>query len=289
MNNGLSSLTVVIATLGGNCLRVTIERLNAGSVIPNEILICIPASDSHKVCNLHLSNARVLPTEVKGQVAQRAAGFRNASCDYVMQLDDDMLVDEHCVQYLLETLNKHGPRVAVAPSLFWTSTGESFYKSPANKTLLKWYYWLLNGSYGYQPGKITEAGTNVGIDPAGADQEIFAVDWVAGGCVMHRRENLILENFYPFAGKAYCEDIIHSHYLKSRGIELIVSAKATCWVECSPLWDHSWSAFLRGLAFDFKARQFFVRLTSRSQWRMGIFYLISLLRYGYVRLFKRMF
>lgn len=280
-------LTVVIATLGGDSLKRTIQRLNAGSIVPDEILICIPACDSHKVLNLSFPNAKVIATSCKGQVAQRAIGFKNASYDYVMQLDDDLLVDKYCVEYLLETLKAHGPKAAVAPSFFWVSTRESFYKAPRNKTLLKWYYWILNGRVGYQPGKITHAGTSVGIDPSSADNEIFDVDWLAGGCVMHRKENLVLDNFYPFAGKAYCEDILHSHYLKKKGLQLFVGSKAICWLECPPLWSQPCGAFLRDLVFDFKARQFFVRLTSRSAWRMAVYYLVSLLRYGYVKLFKR--
>lgn len=281
------SLTVVIATLGGDCLEETIRNLNSGSIVPSEVLICIPASEAHKVSDRSFPNSKVIATACKGQVAQRAIGFTNASCKYVMQLDDDVLVEKRCVEHLLRTLDANGPRVAVAPSLYCISTRESFYKTPSNKLLLKFYYWLLNGSFGYQPGKITSAGTNVGIDPSNSNQETFDVDWLPGGCVIHRKENLVSENFYPFAGKAYCEDIIHSHHLKTRGIKLVVSSKAICWVECAPVSSHSWRGFIKNLVFDFKARRFFVRVTSRSFWRMALYYVVSVLRYGYIRLFER--
>jgi glycosyltransferase involved in cell wall biosynthesis len=288
-DNQFLPITVVIATLGGDRLKETIHHLNAGSIVPDEILICIPASESHKVSSYSFPNVKVVATSCKGQVAQRVVGFKNASHSYVMQLDDDLLVDEHCVEHLLQTSILHGPKAAVAPAFLWAATRESFYKAPANKTLLRWYYWLLNGSSGYQPGTITHAGTNIGIDPSAADREALEADWIAGGCVMHRRENLVLENFYPYKGKAFCEDILHSHHLKAKGVKLLVSARAVCWLDNPPLWNPSWSAFFRDLVFDFRARQFFVRLTSRSPWRMILFYVISVLRYGYFKLFKKAF
>ena len=181
-------MTVVIATLGGDSLKGTIEALNRGSIVPDEILICIPANEAHKVQNLSYRNVKVLVTDCRGQVAQRAIGFQNASHDVVMQLDDDILVDEHCIEHLLKTLKKCGSKVAVAPSLMSLSTGESVYKKPErNKILLKIYYWIMNGSAGYQPGKIDKSGSAVGVDTKNANKESFDVEWVAGCCVMHYR------------------------------------------------------------------------------------------------------
>ena len=57
------SISVVIATLGGEILRNTIERLNCGSVIPNEILICIPSECLKKVTWPLPSNTRIIQTE----------------------------------------------------------------------------------------------------------------------------------------------------------------------------------------------------------------------------------
>lgn len=281
-----TAISVVIPTLGGDCLKATIERLNAGVKVPDEILICIPADYAQRVAHYEYPNVRVVSTECKGQVAQRAIGFREARQDLVVQLDDDILVDERCIQILVHALGESGPKAAVAPSLFCTSSRESFYKSPSRKRLLHAYYWLLNGGLGYRPGNITKAGTNVGVDPAVSTREVIEVDWVPGGCVLHRRENLILENFYPFPGKAFCEDIIHSHYLKVAGVRLLVSTKAVCWVECVRMQTQRPREFVRNLIADYRARRFFVRLTSRSFSRMLVYYIINLFRYAYLRTFS---
>lgn len=273
-------ITVVIATLGGDSLKDTIDALNRGSIVPHEILVCVPANEAHKVQNIPYRNVKVIVTDCRGQVAQRSIGFRNASHDVVMQLDDDILLDEHCIEHLLKTLRILGTEVAVAPSLMSLSTGESAYKQPErNKLILKVYYWLMNGSAGHQPGKIDKSGSAVGIDSKNANDESFDVEWLAGACVMHCRKNLILENFYPFEGKAYYEDVIHSYHLKSRGVGLKVDSGARCWLKPIPSSNYGQIEFLKYLASDYRARKYSMQLYSRRSLRIYLFYLVSYLSY----------
>lgn len=273
-------LTVVIPTLGGSSLSRTLEWLNRGSVIPNEILVCIPQSELRNVAKLSFPNVSVVVTSHKGQVVQRAAGFARASYSHVMQLDDDMLVDRYCVEHLLDAMATNGGNVAVAPSLLCISNGQPFYRAPKNKVFLTLYYWLLNGMCGYRPGTVTKAGTNVGIDPTTLEENTVEVEWLPGGCVMHRRDNLILENFYPFNGKAYCEDLYHSYYLKRRGLRLAVCTTARCFVDdAAPFGDQSLRVFFRNVLADLRARRHLVHLSARSVTRMYFYYAVIVLRY----------
>jgi glycosyltransferase involved in cell wall biosynthesis len=279
------SLSVVIATLGGDSLATTIDALNRGSIVPNEILICIPENEAIKVKELIYPNVKIIVTECRGQVAQRVIGFRSASHDWVMQLDDDMLVDEHCIQHLLDTFKILGTNVAVAPALMNSETGESVYKrSVRNRTLQKLYYWLMNGSDGYQPGKLDKAGTAVGFDSTGARNEIFNAEWLAGGCVMHHRDNLVLENFYPFAGKAYFEDVIHSYHLRCRGISLKVASGARCWLDLLPVLNFGPMTYLKHLVADYGARKYAMRLYSKNYLRIYIFYIVNYVGFVYKKI-----
>lgn len=278
-------LTVVMATLGGDSLKGTIETLNRGSIVPEEILICIPANEAYRVQGLSLQNVKVLVTDCRGQVAQRAVGFQNASHEIVMQLDDDLLVDKYCIEHLLETLKMLGPKVAVAPALMSLATGESAYRKPGHSRVLQnIYYWFMNGAGGYQPGKIDKAGSAIGIDPAEESKELFDVEWLAGGCVMHYRENVLLESFYPFTGKAYFEDVVHSHYLRENGIGLKVDSRARCWLESVPSISYGHAAFLKHLVSDYRHRKHVVRLCSRSFLRMHGYYFISYCIYIYKKM-----
>jgi glycosyltransferase involved in cell wall biosynthesis len=272
-------VSVVIATLGGPTLPRTITSLNSGSLVPAEILICIPQQEAGRVADLAFPNVRVLITDFRGQVAQRAHGFKHAAHDFVMQLDDDMLLDHDCLALLVRALLQHGARAAVAPALIDLASGGPAYTKPGrNRVLQNLYYWLMNGADGYQQGKIDKAGSPVGIVPDGRN-EVVVVEWLAGGCVLHRKENLVLDNFFPFKGKAFCEDVIHSHLLQTRGVTLLVEPRAICRLELVYSSGFRTREYLRNLSSDFRARRYFMKLSARSSARMYLFYAISGLSY----------
>lgn len=277
----------MIATLGGEQLIDTISTLNKGSIVPDEVLICIPQDDSYRVQKLSFTNIRVIKTSCRGQVAQRAIGFQKSNGQFVLQLDDDMLVDKYCVEKLINLAISRNEKIAVAPSLVCESNKQSFYRKPRNKFSLKLYYWLLNGINGYQAGRITRAGTNVGIDPEFVNKNDVEVEWVPGGCLLHRRENLIFENFYPFKGKAYSEDLYHSYFLRKNHIKLIVCTSAKCFLDDSiNVYIFPISDFFTYVVDDFKARKYFVKLSKKSIIRMYLFYFVVVLRYIYSRVKK---
>ena len=73
-----SGVSVVIPTLGGESLFKTVDYLNEGSMIPDEILVCIPDDQFYRAESLSHENVRVIKTTFYGQVAQRATGFQQA-------------------------------------------------------------------------------------------------------------------------------------------------------------------------------------------------------------------
>ncbi len=274
-------VSIVIPTLGGESLLGTINQLNRGTVVPAEILVCIPTKEAAKLHTKYeqFSNVKIVITSFRGQVAQRIFGFKLAAYDFVLQLDDDILVDTGCIESLITAQIMHGPKSAVAPSLRSVSNGNSFYRAPTNRLLLDIYYWILNGSIGYKPGCLTKAGTNVGVDPDINCDYIVETEWLPGGCVLHHRDNLILENFYPFSGKAYSEDIYHSHYLRCAGVKLITTSRANCSVDdpkkCQEM---TLNELKKYIISDYVARKFFVKLSGRSFIRMHIYYFIFVSR-----------
>ena len=267
-------ISVVIATLGGKQLTKTINDMNSGSVVPSEILICIPEDDSPKVKNINDGNVRVVITKHKGQVYQRATGFKNAKNDIVMQLDDDILLDKYCIENMLKTLHVKGTKAVVAPSYFCDESKNPVYRQLNNrKFLIKLYYWLINGADGYKPGEVSLSGVNFGAEPFDCKDDICEVEWLAGGCAMHYKENLVLDNYYPFDGKAYGEDLIHSHFMKKNGCSLFISTKAHCWIETVPATQYKPKELLENLIGNYRAKKYFVKLSSRSYIRMNIYFL----------------
>jgi GT2 family glycosyltransferase len=226
------SLSVVIPTLGGPSIVRTIEQLNRGTVTPMEILICIPEKEAPRTAGLSIPNVRVVVTPCRGQVAQRAYGFAQARGELVMQLDDDIFVRETAVADMIALMGD-ARNVAVGPKLYDVETGKYHAFLVPGALKRGWFeslmFWAVNGARGYQPGKIGLAGISMGV-PEQPDNW-SDLDWLPGGCVLHRRENLELTNYYPFKGKAYAEDLFHSELLRRKGVRLLRCGSAVCDVD----------------------------------------------------------
>ena len=227
-------LSVVIPTLGGETLRGTIEQLNRGTVVPSEILVCIPEEDADRVKGLSFANVRVVKTRIRGQVAQRAVGFQEATEPLVLQLDDDIYLEESCLSILIESMGKKS-NVAISPSLLDCNTGKlsRFMNKPdqADNFLYKLQFRIINGTDGYQPGNIARAGVNMAFSDTAT--EPYEVEWLPGGCTLHHRENLVKYNYYPYEGKAYGEDLFHSAIMRQNGLNLYHCPRAICRLDLS--------------------------------------------------------
>jgi GT2 family glycosyltransferase len=268
-------VSVVIPTLGGNWVADTIARVNAGTVVPTEILVCIPEREAP--ANAFLAepeNVRVVTTPMRGQVAQRAWGFKEATAPFVLQLDDDIWLEEDALEQLLKHLDNR-PGTAVGPSYHDRSDGAYHsFRAPAGKRLgvsERILYRVINGSDGYKPGQVGQAGINMGV-PEGGDWSDLG--WLPGGCILHRRGQLVLEAFYPFPGKAFAEDLFHSHHLRQKGVSLARCGAARATLEITtPV--APFGAALRGQLAYMRAMRTFVRMENASMLRLHAYLIFN--------------
>ena len=284
-----SSVSVVIATLGHDCLERTILSLNASTIPPDEILICTPKESYISLFEGIEKNVKIIETLHSGQVFQRMIGFSVAKSTFVMQLDDDISVDYRCIEKLLFAINELGDNCAVAPAMMSRETGESIYNEESSNFVLlrKMYCWLLNGSLKCAPGTVTKAGTCIGVNPGLVSEKYFSVDWLPGGCVMHKKNNLILQNFFPYPGKAYSEDLIHSQLLKNNDIYLYICKEALCYLGIDPpIQDLNFKKFIIWIRDDMRSRKYFLRLSGKGLFRMYLYYLKQFVSYPIIRLVK---
>ncbi len=277
-------LSVVIATLGGGTLKDTITSINQSTIIPDEILICTPEPEIDNI-EINDDNVRKIMTKDRGQVSQRAFGFNAALGEYVMQMDDDILLDRHCIEILMDTLNSENNKVAVAPVMLDVDTHQSIYSRKKYHPYIETvYYYLMNGKEGYQPGKIDKTGSAVGISSNEFFNDTFETEWLAGGCVMHFRENLVLKNYFPFKGKAFGEDVVHSFWLKKNGVRLLVNKQSKCYLDKVEAIEHTFKQWLHNLYGDYKVRRHLMSLKKSNSFRIYFFYIVSILSYIYKRL-----
>ena len=92
---------------------------------------------------------------------------------------------------------------------------------------------------------------------------------------MHRRENLILYDYYPFKGKAYAEDLFHSLLLKKKGVKLLRCGSAICEVNFSSSSAVGIVNFFIGYLAYARTMTRFVTDTDGSFFRLCIFLVLN--------------
>ncbi len=272
MNLNETKLSVVMASLAGETIVRTVNSINSGTVIPDEIIVVVPRKYADKIPNNPFNNLRYEIVEFQGQVAQRLHGFRIAKNEFVMQVDDDISFEEHCIENLLNVIKRLGPGSAVGPSLCFDDDKAPVYLETSATYNLKAF--LLSGAKWGQKrmGTINKIGSSHGYDESKLTDEYVKIEWLAGGCVIHYRSSLVMENYFPFPGKAYGEDLIHSILLLKSGIKLYNVRNATCYIS-RPNFEKpgNYSIYLQ-----YQSRCYLNRLRGISNFRVHIWLIVKM-------------
>jgi hypothetical protein len=265
-------VSVVIATLGGDVLKKTIAHLNQGEGWPAEILICIPEAEATNAdCVAAIENVHVIKTPCRGQVAQRAVGLSMAAYPYVMQFDDDVILPSDTLKVMYETLLAKGPSNVVAPFFRLQPTGEegTRYKEGWRGQLRNCYASMVCGAkFGKKRfGKISSSGIAFGIVMHSNDARITESEWLPGGVALCHKADLITYDYYPFPGKAFSEDLIHSVLWRQRGCRfwtlLDVSAMIDVTIE-----SFDWKSVMG----RYKAHAYVAQIAGGSVWRTRLWF-----------------
>jgi hypothetical protein len=273
----LPDLSVVIATLGGASLDGTLRRLNCGSIRPKEILVCIPEKEIARVKITLADNVTIIATSVRGQVAQRAVGLSLAKSSYVMQMDDDVYLEDGSLGQLLSSLQQLGRGNVVAP--LYKNSADNHFITHFDSGIKGWLAsvessLLCSAPWGLRRmGKLTALGLVYWVDPRHIQQDEFEVEWLPGGCVVCAREDLVTDSYYPLAGKAYTEDVVHSILWREHGCRLWVVVTASCYTEVAPLVLNA-----REILNNFRARIYVASLLRGSRVRLTAWFALYLLR-----------
>jgi len=271
----LYPLSVVIATLGGETLADTISYLNSGEKIPAEILVCIPEEDSSCAESLSMKNVKIIKTSCRGQVAQRAYGLQRACQPLVLQLDDDIVLRPDDLRLLVQALGQLGHGHALAPLFKHLSTGQyvTEYTRGISGKLQSLFASLICGApWGIKRmGVISPAGMGYGVDRRYCEPGLFETQWLPGGCVICHREDLVTEDYYPFAGKAFGEDLVHSVLWKKQGTRLWMHLDASGGISVAPML-FNWQTEKTIL----RVHEYIVKLTGGNNWQLRLWYVLHI-------------
>ena len=270
-------VSIVIPTLGGSSLLKVIKLLNESLKIPEEIIICIPKEQKYDNLIKNFENVKIIKTNIKGQVSQRIEGFKNATQEFILQLDDDCKISSNDIYNLMINLKELGEGNALAPIYFDENSGECSHKFKKGfKGLIKTIIAtaICGAPWGIKRmGTISKIGTNYGVDINYMKSSLKEVEWVPGGCVMHYNSSTIKENFFPYKGKAFCEDLMHSYLLRQNNIKIWVTNKSSCITKHAffPDQKHEVIQYL-------EAFKYFQKIRNKKILRFWIWYFINLLR-----------
>lgn len=211
----MNKISVVIPTIGESFLTNTIDKLLNGSLVPDEIIIVIPKKYSYKIQNNNFNkHVKIFIHEHASQVSQRIFGFKKSINDIILQLDADILIEQDCLKEMVNALNEQNS-ICISPRYSTDIKYKlSFFKKiffnyfiKREKDFNNWDTWFTRHYFEY-------------------NSKMLTTKWLPGGCILHRKHNLVLENYYQFNGKAFDEDLIHSFMLSNNSIKLCIAKNA---------------------------------------------------------------
>jgi len=232
-----NNISLVIATLGRISLIETINSINRGLTIPNEIIVCSCDINAKKYLPINADNVLFVLTKKKGQVAQRIEGLRKAKNLIIVQMDDDITVEKNTLKELQILLEYYGRKHVVAPVLKKSENKEILINYPKGflgfiKNLHDFF--LIGAKWGnLKMGTISKSGIGFSYDPEATNEPTVQVEWLPGGITMYYKDNLIRDDYYQYQGKAYYEDIIQSILWKKNGAKLILCTRIFAFTKVS--------------------------------------------------------
>ena len=286
-------ISIVINTIGENILNKVLESIINNSVNVKEIIISIPENKNFSISKelINENNIKIIKTKFNNQIIQRIAGFKIASSKYIIQLDSDVILDKFCIENLHTSILNITEKASVGALIFNENEGKKTIKHGFFYIIVKLIRnIILNNQIDIDSWSITKAGTGFGFEKKNISESLINVDWLAGGCIIHEKHNLILDNYLPYDGKSYCEDLIHSFLLKKKGIKLYLNNRAKCLHEDSfNIYKLSFIDFFDYFVNEYKNRKYFVKLAQLNiinfnLWSFAI--LTKYLIYKFLKLLK---
>ena len=139
----------------------------------------------------------------------------------------------------------------------------------------KIFNFISHGKFNIMKGKITDSGFESYPILIENNQGVINTEWLVGGCVMHLKKNLILNDYFKFEGKAYCEDLYHSLLLKKNGVKLFIDSSAIAYLKIE---KEKFISYIFNLKNDIRIRKNLVLRENLNIYRMYFVYIILIFK-----------
>ena len=258
----LKDITVVIPTNLKNIRNWRITQLNNYAIENITVILSIPPKvnieDTYKLG--FSKNINIINSQYIGQVNQRQYGLNFCETNLIIQMDDDIDFPINKIKNLLIEFKKLPKHSCLAPYLEIEFDNNLFFKI---SNLLKNIF--LYSEINPKSGSVSRSSFPIPHLKRIKNEVCFEeVSWLPGGILILSFEDIISENYFPFKGKAYCEDLIHSFLLKKKGIKLFLSNQISFNTEIISYRSLNLRSFRQLIFNDFKIRNYYRKLIKNN-------------------------
>jgi len=225
----MESYDALICTYKGEerikeCVRSLVEQ----TFPPSHIVIVSPSQRDISLLDEELQDLVThVESPIANQCVQRLIGLTHSESEYIFQLDDDMLVDKHCVENMAVWINEN-PLDLVSPVVKVEGNrnrplGSNWKRLFEKSRIFRIYLRLQGFRQPYKPLSILKNGAIVPLYRF--PEENMEVDWLHS-CRLYYRKSIYGIEIPLFNGKSYFEDVFSSLEMRKRGNRLVLHHKA---------------------------------------------------------------
>lgn len=283
MNYNSKNIDVVIPTLKGKRLYKTIQSLNIGTIKPKNIICVYFYKFNFSIYKKKFKNVKFIKGKIKNQVQQRLQGFKHVKSNFILQLDDDIILKKNTLSLLLKYKLKMGQKSIVGPT-YLNLKKKPLHNLENNYNFFSNIYKCLicDAKYGVEKiGTVTSIGLAYGVNSQ-TNKNILKCQWLPGGCILFSK-NLLKIKFDKifFKNKSYCEDIFFSIQRNIKKFSHYTAIKSIVYTDIN----------YEKLSFNFFIDEMIVRRNLLKYTRGNImrFYLWSVLEFLNRFILKRLF
>lgn len=226
-------LSIIIASKNGTKkIPLLIKSIKNNIILPSEIIIC---SDNKKdislIENVDIKklNIQHIFCSINNQLTQRLLAIKNSKCEFILQLDDDLILDKNFIEKLWSNFkkSKEPKKIAVGGYVKLPNNNhqsERWKIKYNNKLIFKLFLYFLNNFKKIDNMTILRSGRIVPI-LNNTDKLINDCQWL-NSTIMYHKSNSIYHREISFNNKAYYEDVFFSHRMYINGIKLLLDSEA---------------------------------------------------------------
>lgn len=232
------NISVVCAThCGSKKLKNLINSISDNYVHPREIVICgtnkldLMYIPKNKIKQL---NVKFIFSEKKSQVIQRKIAIENSTSDYILQIDDDVVVKKDFFLHLSKYVKSKKDLSKKIVSALIIQNNKSLQAGTWNNIYKKYLLFrilvlILNKFKKINEYSILASGRCVpyikNFDKK-LNHNIENVEWLCSTVLYHKSCLKNLQNFRQYSNKAYYEDVLFSHQLYKKKYKLLIDVNA---------------------------------------------------------------